>query len=165
MVSTRKAAAAALAVLVLVGAALLWPTRERQVKGAAKAVAAWMSKEEGEGAIRMAQRASEAPRHFADPCVVQAEGYGFEGRFSPQDLSRYALAAWSRVSALKVRLYDLRVTFPERDLAEVTATARIRVRDRDGEPSEETHEITCLMARQDGRWLLKEARLVQVLER
>ena len=165
MVSRRRVATAVVAAAVLLGAALFWPTRERQVKREMRAVAAWISKDEGEGAIRMAQRASEAPRFFADPCVVRADGYALEGSFSPHDLSRYALGAWSRLASIKARLYDLRVVFPERDRAEVTATVRVSVRDRDGEPTEATHEIACVVVRRDGRWLLQEASLVQVLER
>jgi hypothetical protein len=165
VVTRNQALAAVLAAAFLLGAALFWPTRERQVKRAMKGVAAWISKDQDESALRMAQRASDAPRFFADPCKVSAEPYGVEGSFTPQDLSRYALGAWSRLAKLEVRFYDVHALLPERDRAEVTATVRISVRDEEGEPTEETHEVSCLLTRRDGRWLVEAVTLVQVLER
>lgn len=155
----------------LLGLAILWglwyafPTRERQVKRQLKSLAGWASKAKDEGALAMAQRAGEANRYFAASCTWKAEAYNVSGRFTPEEISRMALAARYRLEKISVRFYDVHVAFPAKDTADVDATVRIQGRSRDGDTINETHEVEGVLKKTDGRWLLEDVTVVQVLER
>jgi ketosteroid isomerase-like protein len=155
----------------VLGAAILWglwyafPTRERQVKRQLKSLAGWVSKEKDEGALAMAQRVGEANRYFAPSCTWKAEGYNLSGRFTPEDISRMAFAARSRADHVSLKLYDVHVDFPAKDTAHVDATARLSGESKSGDAINETHEVECVLKKTDGRWLLEEVTVVQVLER
>ena len=116
---------ALLGLAVICGIWYAFPTRERQVKRQLRSLAGWVSKEKDEGALSMAQRVGEANRYFAPSCTWKAEGYDLSGRFTPEDISRMAFAARSRVDHVSLKFYDVHVEFPAEDTARVDATARL----------------------------------------
>lgn len=165
MVNRKKVICALLGLAVLWGLWYAFPTRERQVKRQLKALSHWASKDGKEGALAMAQRAGDANRFFAPTCTWKAEAYNLSGRFSPEDISRMALAARYRMDRISLRLYDVHVDFRDKDTADVDATVRLQGMSKDGDAVNETHEVRCVLKKTDGRWLLEDVTVVQVLER
>lgn len=152
-------------VLIAWGLWYFFPTRERQVRRQMKALAAWASKESGEGALAAVQTAREAKEFFADPCEWQADAFELAGQISPDEIARYEFAVRSRFDTLRVKLYDLSIDFAQDGEAHVTTTIRVEGSKKDADPVNETHEVRCTLAKTDGRWLLKKITVVQVLKK
>jgi hypothetical protein len=166
VVRDRRAYAAAIALaLVLLGLILFYPTDRRKVKKVFSRTAEWVSKEGPEGALSQAQRIPEGERLFADPCELEAEAYRLSQSFTPRELARMAVGARSRFDTLELKFYDLEVWFPEDGKAEATVTLRLEGRSSGGESLSETHEMDCELVEEDGRWLFRSIKLVEVLKK
>lgn len=163
---TRNRVLAALGLLLLAwGLWYFFPSRERQVRRQMNALAQWASKEPGEGALAAVQTARAARDFFADPCEWQADAFDLSGQVSPDEIARYEFAVRSRFETLRVKLYDLSVDFSQDGAAHVTATVRIEGSRKDEDSLNETHEVRGTLAKQDGKWLLQKATVVEVLRR
>lgn len=163
ILSKRNAAVAgALALLVLL--LLCYPTDRRQIKRQFKRLAEWVSKEGQEGPLALVQLIPEGRKFFANPCELKAEAYGVDESFSPLDLSKLAMSARSRFDTFSVEFYDLTIGFTGEGEARATVTARISGSGGE-ERIQETHEIECVLRKVEGRWLFSRIALVQVLKK
>ena len=163
---TRKRILAGLGLVALAWS--LWyffPSRERQVRRQIKALAAWVTKAPGEGALAAAMTAREAGKYFADPCEWTAEAFSLDGRVTPSEIGQTVFGALERFESLKVRFYDAAVDLQQDGSALVTATVRLDGAQRDGDPIHETHEVRCVMVKKDGRWLVRKVTVVEVLRK
>lgn len=165
MVSRNRILAALGIVLLAWGLWYFFPTRQRQVGRQLKALAAWAAKEPGEGALAAAQTARQARKFFADPCTWSAEAFELSGRVSVDEISQYMFAARSRFESLSVKFYDPVIDVQEDGSALVTATARVQGVQSDGEALNETHEVRCVMSKEDGDWLIRKVTVVEVLRK
>jgi hypothetical protein len=165
-VVSRNRLFAALGLLLLAwGLWYFFPTRQRQVKRQLKAIASWATKDPGEGALSAVQAARRAKEFFSDPCSWTADAFDLSGRVSTEEIGRYVFAARSRFDSLSIKFYDPIIDFQGDGSALVTATLRVQGAQRDGEPINETHEIRCVMDKEDGTWLIKKVTVVEVLKK
>ncbi len=165
MVKRNRVLAALGILLGLWGLWYFFPTRERQVRRQFKSLAAWASKDGEEGSIASLQVAREARDYFSDPCQWTAESYHLAGNVSINEITQYVFATRTRMDRLSVKFYDLVVDFTPEGQARVTATVRIVGAGKGGDALNETGELRCTLAKEDGRWLLKTVILVQVLKK
>lgn len=153
------------AALLLLGLLLFYPTDRRKVKKVFAHTAEWVSKEGPEGALAQAQRIPEGEGFFADPCELEAEAYRLSEKLAPREIAQLAVGARSRFDRLELKFYDLEVWFPEDGKAEATVTLRLEGASSGGESLSETHEMECLLVKQEGRWRFQRIKLVEVLKK
>lgn len=165
MVSRNRLLATLGIFLLAWGLWYFFPTRQRQVKRQLKALASWATKDPGEGALAAAQAARRAKDFFADPCSWTADAFDLSGRVSADEIAQYMFAARSRFDSLSIKFYDPLIDFQGDGSALVTATVRVQGAQRDGEPINETHEVRCVMDKEDGTWLIEKVTVVEVLRK
>ncbi len=162
-----KYTSAALLILALgIWAALsLFPTDAKKVKRQFRLLAEYASKEAGEPPLMTAQKIRNLETLFADPCEIQAPRLGLGGSFPRQEISLMAAAARARYSRLVLRLHDLTVSFPKKDEARVTLTARLIGQAAGGQEVDEPHELECRLKKIEDRWRFIRMEIVEVLKR
>jgi hypothetical protein len=87
------------------------------------------------------------------------------GNYTRQEVSTYAGSARSYVSQLDLKFYDLRIVFPEKEIAKVNLTARLTGRSTAGERMDETRELECVLRKIDKQWLFSQIEVIEVLKK
>jgi hypothetical protein len=64
-----------------------------------------------------------------------------------------------------LKFYDLKVSFPEKDLAQVNLTGRLTGKSVSGEHVDETRELICLLKKVEKKWLFNSFEVIEVLKR
>lgn len=153
-----------LTIAVFVGVRV-FPSEEKRVRKQFKSLSKWVSKAPNESPIASAARVQKLRTLFADNCRLETHISWFSGSFTGEELSGLIARARLQFSRLSLTFYDLSVEFLGDETARVTVTARAEGTTTDGEAVDESHELECLLGKTDGRWLFREAKVVQVLER
>lgn len=158
---------AALLFLALgIWAALYWfPTAEKKVKRQFRLLSEFASKEKDEPPLLAAQKIRNLETLFADRCEIRAPRFGLAGSFPRQEISLMAATARARFSRLILRFHDLTVSFPKKDEARVTLTARLIGKTAGGQDVDEPHELECQLIKTEDRWLFIRMEIVEVLKR
>lgn len=154
--------------IVVIGIVLvvtISPSEEKRVKKRFHLLSEWVSKSPEENSFTMLQKIKDIGTLFIEPCELKASHETFSGRYTQQEISAYAGSARSHFFELHLKLYDLHVTFPEKEVAEVTLTARLIGKSKTGEQVEEIRELDCLLKKMDGKWLFSQIEVVDVLKR
>ena len=153
-----------LTIAIFVGVRV-FPSEEKKVRKQFKSLSKWVSKSPGESPITSATRVQKLRTLFAENCRLETHISWFSGSFTGEELSSLIAQARLQFSRLSLTFYDLTVEFPGEETARVTVTARAEGTTTDGGAVDESHELECLLGKTDGRWLFREAKVVQVLER
>lgn len=153
-----------LTIAIFVGVRV-FPSEEKRVRKQFKLLSKWVSKSPGESPITSAARVQKLRTLFADDCRLETHISWFSGSFTGEELASLIARARLEFSNLSLTFYDLSVEFLGDETARVTVTARAEGTTTDGEAVDESHELECLLQKTDGRWLFREAKVVQVLER
>jgi hypothetical protein len=61
--------------------------------------------------------------------------------------------------------YDFNIAFPEKEITQVTLTARLRGRSTAGEQVDETRELECDLKKGEKKWLFSSIEVVEVLKK
>ncbi len=161
----RLAAGAALAALAIYTLYCFAHLEERRVKKRFAALAEWARKEPGEQPMEALLKARGAQKIFADPCRFEIEAYEVSASVSLQEIMAYAVQGRERFAELDLKFYDVTVAFPEKGLAQVTATARLTGKRAGGGPINETHELDCTLKKTGDGWRFTKIKAVEVLKK
>lgn len=151
--------------IAIVAAVRVLPSEEKRVRKQFKLLSKWVSKNSGESPITSAARLQKLRSLFAQNCRLETHISWFSGDYTGEELASLIARTRLLFSSLSLRLYDLNVGFTHEDSATVRLTTRVKGRTTDGEFVDESHEVECLLEKTDGKWLFREAKVVEVLER
>jgi hypothetical protein len=157
--------AALIAILGIVIAITVFPSEEKRVKKQFRLLSEWVSKSTEENAFTMLQRMKDIGSLFDAHCKLKVPDQSLSGSYTREEISTYAGSARSHASQLDLRFYDLQIAFPEKEVAEVTLTARLTGRSTAGEQMDETRELECLLKKIEKKWLFSRINVVEVLKK
>ncbi|MGQ9647202.1 MAG: hypothetical protein ACUVWO_11785 [Thermodesulfobacteriota bacterium] len=157
----------ALSILImgLSAAFLFLPSEEKKVKKRFALLSEHVSKEPGENAFIMANKIKAISALFGENCDFTVSDYSFLGNYTREEISGIAFRGRGHFSNLRLRFYDVKVSFPEKDLAQVNLTARLTGRSVYGEQVDETRELICLLKRVEKEWLFSSFEVSEVLKK
>ena len=143
----------------------LIPSEEKRVKRQFDLLSEWVSKSPEENAFTMLQKIKNIGTLFDEQCEMKAPDQSLSGSYTRQEISTYAGSARSHVSQLDLKFYDLRIIFPEKEVARVNLTARLTGRSTAGEQLDETRELECVLKKIDKKWLFSQIEVIEVLKK
>ena len=156
------------ALIVVVGivvAITLIPSEEKRVKRQFYLLSEWVSKSPEENAFTMLQKMKNIGTLFDEHCEMKIPDQSLSGSYTRQEISTYAGSGRSYVSQLDLKFYDLRMIFPEKEIARVNLTARLTGRSTAGERMDETRELECVLRKIDKQWLFCQIEVIEVLKK
>ena len=166
MVKMKVLIIAFLIVMVgLLAAFLFFPSEEKKVKKRFSLLSEQISKEPKENAFVMANKIKGITALFWENCNFTVSDYSLSGNYTRQEISGIALRGRAHFLNLGLKFYDLKVSFPERDLAHVNLTARLTGKSVYGEHVDETRELICLLKKIEKKWLFSSFEVIEVLKR
>jgi len=154
--------------MVIIGivlAATVFPSEEKRVKKRCRLLSEWVSKSPEESALAMLQKMKDIGTLFLEPCELKSPNESLSGSYTRQEISAYAGSARSHFFELNLKLYDLHVDFPEKEVAKVNLTARLIGRSKTGERVNEIRELDCLLKKTDRKWFFSQIEVIEVLKK
>ena len=154
--------------IVMVGISatfLFFPSEEKKVKKRFALLSEHVSKDSGENTFVMANKIKGITALFGENCSFTVSDYSLSGNYTRGEISGIALRGRAHFSTLGLKFYDLKVSFPEKDLAQVNLTARLTGRSVYGEQADETRELMCLLKKVEKRWLFSSLEVIEVLRK
>jgi len=143
----------------------LFPSEERRVKKQFSLLSVWVSKDPGENAFTMAHKTQRIGSLFAEKFELKTEIDSMSGSYTPEEISSHAAHGRLMFSNLSLKFYDFDISFPEKRVAKVILTAKLKGRSTTGEYIDETHELECILRKIDRRWLFSNVEMVEVLKK
>lgn len=144
---------------------LSFPNEEKKVKKRFVLLSAHMLKDPGENTFVMANKIKGISALFAENCNFTVSDYSLSGNYTREEISGIALRGRAHFSNLGLKFYDLKISFPEKDLAQVNLTARLTGKSVYGEHVDETRELMCLLKKVEKKWLFSSFEVIEVLKR
>jgi len=154
--------------IVIIGifsAFTIFPNEEKRVKKRFHLLSEWVSKSPEENSFTMLQKMKDIGTLFLEPCELKAPHESLSGSYTRQEISAYAGSARSYFSRVNLKLYDLHVTFPEKEVAKVTLTTRLIGKSTSGEQVDEIRELECLLKKIDRKWFFSQVEVIEVLRK
>jgi hypothetical protein len=166
MVKIKYLIVALLMVMVgVLATSRFFPSEEKKVKKRFALLSEHMSKDTGETPFIMANKIKGITALFGENCNFTVSDYSLSGHYTREEISGIALRGRAHFSNLGLRFYDLKVSFPEKDLAQVNLTARLTGKSVHGEQVDETRELLCLLKKVEKKWLFSSFEAIEVLKR
>lgn len=166
MVKIKYLIIALLIVMVGILATLLFlPSEEKKVKKRFALLSEHMSKDPGENTFVMANKVKGITALFGKNCNLTVSDYSLSGNYSREEISGIAFRGRAHFSTLDLKFYDLKVSFPEKDLARANLTGRLTGKSVYGEHVDETRELMCLLKKVEKKWLFNSFEVIEVLRR
>ncbi len=167
MVKMKYLIVALLIVIVGISAAFLFfPSEEKKVKKRFTLLSEDVSKDSGENTFIMANKIKGISDLFAESCDFAVSDYSLSGNYTREEISGIALRGRAHFSTLSLKFYDLKVSFPEKELAQVNLTARLTGRSVYGEQMDETRELICLLKKgEKKKWLFSRFEVIEALRK
>ena len=159
-----------IATLVVVVAIILiavyaFPSEEKKVKKQFGLLSEWVSKGPEETILTMAQKARKVGTLFAETCRLQVSVDSIEGNYTRKEIASYAARDRARFTTLSLQFYDLDISFPEKESAKATLTARLTGRTTYGQDVRDIRELECFLKKTEGAWLFSTIKVVEVLKK
>jgi hypothetical protein len=149
----------------ILAAFLYFPNEEKKVKKKFALLSEHTSKDPGENTFTMASKIKGITTLFGESCNFTVSDYSLSGSYTREEISGIALRGRAHFSTLGLKFYDLKVSFPEKDLTQVNLTARLTGKSVYGEHVDETRELICLLKKVEKKWLFSSFEVVEVLKR
>ena len=169
MVKLRSFLIAGSAILVVALAFFyLFPNEEKQVRKQFESLSRYVTKESGEDLLSMANRTQNIGKLFAHECQFNIEGdsfYAFSGKYSREEVTGYALRGRSYFSNLSLKFHDLKIEFPQKEVAKVRLTAVLSGKSTGGERVDEAREFLCVLQKIENKWLFSQFEGIEVLRK
>ncbi len=166
MVKYRSIIVGALVGLAAISVALyLFPSEEKKVKKQFGLLSEWVSKEPGESPITMAYKIKNIGTLFDGTCEFKIPAYSFSGSYTREEISSYAGSGRLSFSQLDLKFYDFVIAFPDKGIAKVTLTAKVRGKSSSGEYIDEAHELGSVLKKIEKKWLFSKFEVVEVLKK
>ena len=154
--------------IVMVGilaTVLVFPSQEKKVKKRFALLSEHMSKDPQENTLIMVSKIKGISTLFEENCNLTVSDYSLSGNYTREEISGIALRGRAHFSILDLKFYDLKVSFREKDLAQVNLTARLTGKSVYGEHVDETRELICLLKKVAKKWLFSSFEVIEVLKR
>jgi hypothetical protein len=160
----------AVSVLLMVMVAILatvffFPSEEKKVKKQFALLSEWVSKEPGESAFTMAHKIKSIGTLFAESCDLIAPVHSLSGTYSREEISSLALQSRAQFFDLSLKFYDLNISFPEKGVAKVNLTGKLKGKSTLGETVDETRELDCLLKKIEKKWRFSQFEVIEVLKK
>ncbi len=152
-------------VVGIVVAITLIPSEEKRVRKQFSLLSEWVSKSSEENAFTMLQKMKNIGTLFNEYCEMKIQYQSLSGIYTRQEISTTAGNARSYVCQLDLKFYDLRLIFPEKEVARVNLTAKLTGRSTAGEQVDETRELECVLRKIDKQWLFSQIEVIEVLKK
>ena len=166
MVKMKYLIIAFLIIVVGLSATLIFfPSEEKNVKKKFALLSGHMSKDSGENTLIMASKIKGISALFGENCNLTVSDYSLSGNYTREEISGIALRGRAHFSILDLKFYDLKVSFREKDLAQVNLTARLTGKSVSGEHVDETRELICLLKKIEKKWLFSSFEVIEVLKK
>ncbi len=166
MVKIKHLVIAFLIVMIGIFAAFLFfPSEEKKVKKQFVLLSEHTSKEPGENTFIMANRIKGIKALFAENCDFKVPDYSLSDLYTREEISGIALRGRAHFSNLGLKFYDVKVSFPEKDVARVNLTGRLTGKSVYGEQVDETRELRCLLKKVEKKWLFSSFEVIEVLKK
>jgi hypothetical protein len=149
----------------ILATSLFFPSEEKNVKKRFALLSEHMSKGSGENTFIMANKVKGICVLFGENCNFTVSDYSLSGNYTREEVSGIALRGRAHFSNLGLRFHDLKVSFPEKDLARVNLTARLTGKSVYGEHVDETRELICLLKKVEKKWLFSNFEVIEVLKK
>jgi hypothetical protein len=144
---------------------LIHPSEEKRVKKQFHLLSERVSKSQEENTFTQIQKIKEIGALFDRQFELKDPGESFSGSYSREELSTYAGSARMHFSQLDFIFYDFHIVFPEKEVAEVNLTARLKGRSTAGEQMDEIRELNCILKKIENKWLFNQVEVVEVLKK
>jgi hypothetical protein len=154
-----------IAIIAIILAVTVFPSEEKRVKKRFRLLSEWVSKSPEENSFTMLQKMKDIGTVFLEHCELKAPNESLSGSYTRQEISAYAASARSHFSQLDLKFYDLRIAFPEREVAAVTLTSRLQGKSTAGEQVDEIRELECLLRKIENKWLFSQIEVIEVLKK
>jgi hypothetical protein len=154
-----------IAMVGISAAFLFFQSEEKKVKKRFALLSEHISKDSGENTFIMANKIKGISDLFAENCNLAVSDYSLSGNYTREEISGMALRGRAHFSTLSLKFYDLKVSFPEKELAQVNLTARLTGRSVYGEQVDETRELICLLKKGEKKWLFSTFEVIEVLRK
>ena len=166
MVKMKYLIVAFLIAMVGISAAFLFfQSEEKKVKKRFALLSEHISKDSGENTFIMANKIKGISDLFGENCNFAVSDYSLSGSYTREEISGIALRGRAHFSTLSLKFYDLKVSFPEKDLSQVNLTARLTGKSVYGEQVDETRELICLLKKGEKKWLFSSFEVIEVLRK
>jgi hypothetical protein len=168
MVKTKTILIAVLVLLmVVVGilATLFFPSEEKQVKKQFALLSEWVSKDPGESTLTMARKMKSIGTLFSESCDLIAPVHSLSGTYTREEISSLALQSRAQFFDLSLKFYDLNISFPEKGVAKVNLTGKLKGKSTLGETVDETRELDCLLKKIEKKWRFSQFEVIEVLKK
>ena len=155
--------------IVLIGVAAFvafnYFSDEKKIMRRLDGLSGFISKEEGEPALTMAQKMKGVGSVFSETCLFEFDGRNISRNFRSDEITSYTTAARIKFSNLSLKFYDITVTVKDGNMANVSLTAIASGMTSGGEIFDETHEIEFELVKVDNEWFLRRIRAIEVLKK
>jgi hypothetical protein len=156
--------------LLIVGVGILatflfLPSEEKKVKKQFALLSEHALKDPAENTLVMANKIKGIKALFAENCDFKVPDYSLSDLYTREEISGIALRGRAHFSNLDLKFYDVKVSFPEKDLAQVDLTGRLTGKSVYGEHVDETRELRCLLKKVEKKWLFSRFEVIEVLRR
>ncbi len=152
-------------ILVSVIAITVFPSEEKKIRKQFRLLSEWVSKSQEENAFVLLQKMRSVGSLFDEHCELRTDYPSLSGSYTREEISTYVGSARSHVSRLDLTFYDLQITFPEKEAAKVTLTARLTGWSTAGEQMDEIRELECRLKKIEKKWLFSQIEVVEVLKK
>jgi hypothetical protein len=102
---------------------------------------------------------------FGENCNFAVSDYSLSGNYTREEISGIALRGRAHFSTLSLKFYDLKVSFPEKNLTQTNLTARLTGKSVYGEQVDETRELICLLRKTEKMWVFSSFEVIEVLRK
>lgn len=154
--------------IAILGCAIViavFPREEKKVRKQFRLLSERVSKSPEENTFTTLQKMRSIGSLFDEHCELKTDYPSLSGSYTREEISGYVGSAHSQVSRLDLTFYDLRIAFPEKEVAKVTLTARLTGRSASGEQMDEVRELECRLRKIEKRWLFSQIDVVEVLKK
>jgi hypothetical protein len=140
-------------------------SEEKKVMKQFNLLSEYVSKDPDEKMIAMATRMQKLGGLFDEQCELMLAVESLSGNYAREEISSAVARGRSRFSRLSLRFFDPEIVFPEKGVAKVNLTARLRGQSAVGENMNETRELECALKKIDKKWLFRRMEVVEVLKK
>ena len=140
-------------------------TDEKKVRKQFTLLSEWVTKESNESIVTTSYKVKHIATLFADPCSFKADLISFTGSYTPEEISGFAGRSRFHFSNLSLKFYDLDVSFPDKETAQVTLTATLTGETKRGEHADATHELEMVLTKAEDEWLFSYVEMIEVLQK
>ncbi len=166
MVKLKAAVIASLAIIVGVAAFYyFFQSEEAKIKKQFTLLAKHFSKKPDETKFIAAIESKKILGLFSKNVRLFIPAYSISKTYTHQDLSPLFLSGRSYFSNVSLAFYDFSIDFPETETATVILTARLTGTLSNKEEVAESHELECILKKNEKRWLFSDIKAIEVLKK